>query len=764
MPNHDYRPDLMGSAEIVSEKTVVAGDWTSVKLIYTAGKFGIDDLGGLKVAMRTHSDMTPLQSTDPTAPGYLTVETSNGAPVEFDFAYKRNIRPWGNAITVQCKQFLKPGDQVIFNIGDTTQGSPGVRMQTHCESKHQFRVTVDAFATVDYTPIEENKQPYITIVPGEASVWKAQLPTLRKVNDKFRLIVRAEDRWGNPTDKFEGQIQLKANGTINDLPDTLTFEKGDFSAELENLTISEEGDYKVEVFDGDTLLATSNPLRVRSASPFNHYWSDMHGQSGETIGSGTAREYFQFAKHKSFLDIAGHQGNDFQISDAFWDQLNSLSAEFNEEGKFLCLPGYEWSGNTGLGGDHNIWYRNEGRPIYRSSRAIVQDKTRPETDCHDVKELFEALKGEDVLVVPHVGGRFADVTYAHDATVEPSIEVHSSWGTFDWIVQDSLKLGYRIGIVASSDGHKGRPGSSYPGDAKFGSYGGLTCHLLPELTRDELCEQFRRRHHYATTGTRLYLSAEMHFNDDAKVYHRNPEFEDSSHDLQQNAIMGDIVQTEEKEATFKLELVTPSPILKVELYDGLTMLEKFRPYGEDDLGSRLRVTCKGQENRGRGRLVKWTADAKLEGAKANRIVARNYYNPDNQPKLVDPNHVSWKTVTTGGFSSFDIWLDNEEDGAHINIETNQGNLSKALDEIRMDNTMVECGGMDKKLAIQRLPEKLDTTTLELERTIQVPTQGDAAIYARITMEDGHVAWSSPIYVYRNAADNTAARRKCKENG
>ncbi|MFN3172811.1 MAG: hypothetical protein ACE37E_19175, partial [Hyphomicrobiales bacterium] len=62
MPDHSYRCDLMGHAELVSAEPVVAGSWTDFELVYTAGKFGIDDLGGVRVAMRTHSDMTPLQT------------------------------------------------------------------------------------------------------------------------------------------------------------------------------------------------------------------------------------------------------------------------------------------------------------------------------------------------------------------------------------------------------------------------------------------------------------------------------------------------------------------------------------------------------------------------------------------------------------------------------------------------------------------------------------------------------------------------------
>lgn len=748
MPNHDYRRDLMGFATVTPQGPIEAGSWQSYTLVYTAGKFGIDDQGGLKVAFRTHSDMTPLQMDDPEDPGYLTIESSNAGPIEAEFSYKRNIRPWGLCITVLCKQFLKPGDQITFRIGDQRLGSPGVRTQTHIEAEHQFRVTVDAFATVDYTPLEEDKQPFITIVPGKPKLWKAILPTLRAAGQPFRFVVKPEDNWGNPSDKFVGELALRSNLPIKGLPESVTYAEGDFAVVLDDLTADVDGDYRIDALIDGTVVAKSNPLRIKANSPVGHYWSDMHGQSGETIGSGTARDYFFFAKHRSFVDITGHQGNDFQISDTFWDEINNLTAEFNEEGKFLALPGYEWSGNTGLGGDHNIWYRNEGRPIYRSSRAIVQDKTRPETDCHDVTELFDALKGEDVLVVPHVGGRFADVTYAHDASAEPSVEVHSSWGTFDWIVQDALKMGYRIGIVAGSDGHKGRPGASYPGDAKFGSYGGLTCHLLPELTRDSLFEQFRRRHHYATTGCRLFMSAEMAYAAPARVFTRNPSLDNDAHEMSLTAIMGDIVQTDRETATFNLEVSAQSPIEKVELFDGLNMIERLRPYGEADLGARYRITCKGQETRGRQRLVKWTASADLEGGEISRIQATNFYNPDRQPAQVSSTRVEWTSVTTGGAQSVDVWVENQTNDAKLIVKTNQGDLEVDLSNVGIEGTEVTCGGIDKTLEIQRLPEALTEVQFAVSREVDIPAKGDSAVFARVTLEDGHVAWTSPIYSFK----------------
>ena len=71
------------------------------------------------------------------------------------------------------------------------------------------------------------------------------------------------------------------------------------------------------------------------------------------------------------------------------------------------MPGYEWSGNTGMGGDRNVFFAREGRPIRRSSSVLLERDAG--TDVHTAGELFEALAGEDAVVIAHVGGRYADL-------------------------------------------------------------------------------------------------------------------------------------------------------------------------------------------------------------------------------------------------------------------------------------------------------------------------------------------------------------------
>ena len=57
-----------------------------------------------------------------------------------------------------------------------------------------------------------------------------------------------------------------------------------------------------------------------------------------TVGTGSEDEYFTFARDQARLDFASHQGNDFQIDDAYWAHLNRTVRQFQEDGRFVVFP------------------------------------------------------------------------------------------------------------------------------------------------------------------------------------------------------------------------------------------------------------------------------------------------------------------------------------------------------------------------------------------------------------------------------------------
>ena len=635
--------------------------------------------------------------------------------------------------------FLREGDRIEVRFGDRSGDGPGIRMQTFCESTFELRVLVDPIATYRFQQVEGVRT--VAIVPGAPVRWCALLPTVAMPDVPFRLLAKAEDRWGNPTAAEPVRFRLRPSRPVRGLPDTLEIGGGERAVRVDGLSVDASGDLTI-AFEpersGSGARFRSNAMVVKPSLGRHRYWGDLHGQSEETIGSGSAEEYFSFARDLAGLDFAGHQGNDFQITGKFWEHLQRLTRDADEPGRFVAFPGYEWSGNTALGGDRNVLFLTEGQQIHRSSHALVDDADR-DTDCTHVTDLFAALRGRPALLIPHVGGRYSDVRF-HDR-MQRSVEVHSAWGTFEWLLGDALARGQRVGIVCNSDGHKGRPGASYPGASEFGSYGGLTCILAPELTRAALWEALIRRHHYGTTGARIHLEVQAAVNgvrldDDPRTgaVARTPV---------SDAAMGDIIATAAAELELAIAVRGTAPLLAVEVCNGTRTVQTLRTYRAADLGRRLRVRWAGAAFRGRGRQVAWDGTLTIAGNRIDRIACFNFLNPDRQPVLEADGSMRWQSTTTGGSAGIDCWLAGA--GGRALVATEPLTREQDLAELALQELVIPAGGLGRELAFSQLPDELSECSLDA--TIRVPLRSDRddPIYVRVVQEDGHIAWSSPIY-------------------
>jgi hypothetical protein len=749
MPHSSYARAQMGSATIEPQGEFEAGSFAEFTLTYTAGYFGIDDTGSIKVVHRFASDMGRPQFTDPEGWNYTTVEASNGAVLQVEYDAKRNIRPWDKTLFVRVMRgFLREGDRIVVRFGDRRQGSPGMRVQTFVEATFEFKVLVDAFAAYEYAEIEAS--PTIAIVAGPPVGYRAVLPTLRRVGEPFRLGFKGEDKWGNPSDQVAGEFALRANLPVANLPESIRVEPGTRATTLPGLVVAAPGALVIEVLQGDRVVAVSNPCRIEMQPARRHYWADLHGQSEETIGTNSARELIEFARDCAFLDAMSHQGNDFQITGAFWAELNALSAEYNRDGEFVMFPGYEWSGNTGLGGDRNVLYLAEGRPIHRSSHALVEDLSDLGSDANDADALFEALRDKDSIVFAHIGGRYADIARSHDARLERSIEIHSDWGTFEWLLEDALEQGYRVGIVANSDGHKGRHGASHPGASLFGAYGGLTCLVAEELTRESLAECLRARRHYATTGCRAFLETKVVFDDDATVFSDDPLLGgEVGSERRREAAMGEVVEFDGEAAWLEFELLTPGPIEAVEVRNRMAVAGRVVPYEPAGLGRRIRLVWEGSEYRGRGRQTVWDGGAKLAGNAFRDPKPINFWNLDKELRQVSATELQWKSLTTGGFSGVDVMLE-ERDAGELEIVTGPVSAKLAVRDIGFEPRVFEGGGIRKQLRAYRLPDMNGCRHLRGRVRVALHDGRDNALYLRATTEDGFWIYSSPVYVARRA--------------
>ena len=84
----------------------------------------------------------------------------------------------------------------------------------------------------------------------------------------------------------------------------------------------------------------------------------------------------------------------------------------------------------------------------------------------------------------------------------------------------------------------------------------------------------------------------------------------------------------------------------------------------------------------------------------------------------------------------------------LKIDTALVKCDIAVADIGREDLVFEAGGIRRRIRIFRLPDENPCRTAKLSRRITLRGKGDSALYVCVTQEDGHLIWSSPIYVFR----------------
>jgi len=240
------------------------------------------------------------------------------------------------------------------------------------------------------------------LVPGRPDRFKAILPTLRRKGQAFRLAMLAEDRWGNVSDKVARTVGLRPSLPVVGLPTSVTFKSGDGPRVIDGLRLEAIGDLRIDVIDEHGgLLVRSNPLRVVEETGSGCIIGAIATGRAARASAPARPPNTSFAKHKAFLDIVGHQANDFQIDDAFWTEINRLRGRIRQAGEMVALPGYEWSENTGWAATATCSSHRKGEnhpPLLQRPAGHTHQDRRPPR-----RTIFFKASREDASSSAHVG-------------------------------------------------------------------------------------------------------------------------------------------------------------------------------------------------------------------------------------------------------------------------------------------------------------------------------------------------------------------------
>lgn len=719
----DTREITYGHASINPKKNVVAGSYGTWILTLTVGTHGIDDGGHIKIAWRDVSDWKRPQFLKPKSPNYTTISSTGNAELDVCFEERGYIRPWRPCMTVTIYDgYLAEGDSVTIIYGDTSEGGLGFMAQTFVEDSFEFRVLIDPFGTGQYILVPDS--PFLKVVAGEPEILKVTVPSETVIGNPTWVSVRIEDKWGNPTSHNAETIVFSSSDPNATLPASYTFiSKDGGTHRFENLTFQTPGIHYVAVSDVKTnQISTSNPIVTHEKrAKMMLYWGDLHGQTEETVGTGTVDQYFCFARDAAALDFVSHVGNDFQITKDHYKDTQRAVKEFHAPGKFITFLGYEWSGNTSAGGDHNVYFLKDDQLIHRSSHVQVEDKMDEDTDRYPISRLLDTFRGRnDVLVIPHIGGRRAILDY-YEPDLTPFIEICSVHGHFEWFAREAVGIrGLKVGFIGGSDDHTCRPGGARPISMMEAVNGGLMGTYARELTRESLWDAFRKRHVFTTTGKRIILRVTCG-----------------------DVMMGDEL-TINQPPTISVEIIGTVGLEKVEIFRGVDIIYAHKLAKSNLISDTIKIIWSGARVTTRRRNTDWSGEINIDNGKITSAEEFAFDLPWHGIIEMTEQKVTWSSTTSGDLDGIILNLEASED-TRLFFNTKPAQFSFQLNQLTQP-LIVEAGGIEQMVEVSRISGKETPFNVKFEYTDRKVRPGVYAYYVKVLQNDGEKAWSSPIFV------------------
>ena len=485
------------------------------------------------------------QSDDPTAPNYVTARVTGNAVVGQDTPDAFDLRvvyqeARGVIVLRTTKEGgLNAGATIHVTFGDVTAGGPGYLIPA---TAFEIPLVVEHdFDGDGLFELVDAEVPVLKTIGTEVNSFDVIAPSTPDGNT-FDVVVQALDGPELPMSNrylvphYRGTIRFTSTDPAAVLPADYAFRRRDAGHARFDVTLSSPGVHTVTVTELATgVSATSNPVIIptpESAGALKLYWGVLQ-QHTNIGGHGAQTEKFAYGYGRDtarldFLTLTEHckEAFDFEYS-------AELADRYNEPGRFVTLPGIEWS-NREFGHRH-IVYRDAADVILPCSNE--KNTNYPYVDRLD--DLLAGTLGRPALVILHHSAwRYAGPPASTDDVVLGDVtnpnqrlfEIFSHHGSSEkwdnapyvqhgdpvnqWpeskkvFFQDALAQGYRFGVTAGTDNHSGEPGGHVALHNHYARQG-ITAVYATELTRDALWDALWNRRTYGTTGARIVLDVRI---------------------------------------------------------------------------------------------------------------------------------------------------------------------------------------------------------------------------------------------------------------
>lgn len=528
----------------VNPTDAVAGTWGSISVKCYIGEGGLStgDHVLLQLPNSWHAwfrnSAKGVQSVDPRQPNYVSATTSVshvavGCNVQDGScdAYVKTTRLGldgrrGRYVYVidiiVLDGRLSRGDKIEVIFGDTSLGSPGFVSALHPEGPEPIFIAV--LRSEEEQPVLFRKEngPTLNVRANAAHELQVIVPSVVEYGESAEMSVIVLDWLGNMVEDIEGVVNIRSTIESADIAYQATLRKNDHGKCSIPFTLREYAVHRFDVGLANTeLTARSNPVICVPATESERiWWGDLHSHADASF-DGVGRSPFEYAKNVSMLDFYALTDHAELWPENRWDALRQEVIQHYDPNRFVTLLAYE--GTFGAPwGHHNVYFRGEEGDPFGADRGNLLD-------------LWDHLNGLESFTIPHhTGVSFAcqveghlpggiaptpDWEY-HNPLLRPLIEIYSGHGQCevyepdhplsyersDFSINSSVDApsyavdawlgGLELGVVASSDNHRGQPGRSELG---------LTAVSTANLDRESIFDALRARQCYGTTGQRIIM-------------------------------------------------------------------------------------------------------------------------------------------------------------------------------------------------------------------------------------------------------------------
>ena len=439
-----------------------------------------------------------------------------------------------NMIAAENKEFpefeftmpseVKAGDPITITIGTPDSEAvekKGNRAQHHTTRRRPFYLHIDSKGKGEY---RETETFHLDIRGNKLHSIRIIAPSVVNKNQRFDVIVRFEDAFGNLTGKSpEGTLIEFSYEKLRENISWKLFVPETGFINLPNLYFNEEGIYRIKLKNlstGDVFH--SSPIKCFEEPVNQVYWGLFHGESIFYNGSENIESSLRFNRDDQALQFfasSSFESEEETPSDV-WKAVSAHITEFNEDDRFNTFLGMQWAGTPGSEGLRQIIYQKESKPILR----------KKDSKANKLKKIYKSHTPKDFISIPSMTMGSTTVFDFENFTPEYEhvVEIYNAWGSSECTkaegnprpilstkkkgmkekkegsIRRALNNNYRFGFVAGGLDDRGVFSDLYDTDQVQYSPG-LTAISAANHSKDGLIQAISKRSCYATTGARIIL-------------------------------------------------------------------------------------------------------------------------------------------------------------------------------------------------------------------------------------------------------------------